>query len=112
MLSLAPSSRKGELAGVVTCRADRLCRDFTQTQLLEEFYSSLEKTLEGKSSEGSIYIGELHLLARRWETSAQPCMIGTSLRDLVHKFRHRTLVLLKMLMLQKRVSLSEQPPWS
>lgn len=30
--------------------------------------------------------------------------LGTSLRELVHKFRHRTLVLLKMLMLQKRVS--------
>lgn len=28
---------------------------------------------------------------------------GTNLRELVHKFRHRTLVLVKLLMLQKRV---------
>ena len=32
------------------------------------------------------------------------CRLGTSLLELIHKFRHRTLVLLKMLMLQKRVS--------
>lgn len=30
--------------------------------------------------------------------------MGTSLRELVHKFRHKTLVMLKMLLLQKRVS--------
>jgi hypothetical protein len=35
--------------------------------------------------------------------------VGTSLRELVHKFRHRTLVLLKMLLLQKRVMLYGYP---
>jgi hypothetical protein len=30
---------------------------------------------------------------------------GTSLRELVHKFRHKTLILVKMLMLQKKVSI-------
>lgn len=34
---------------------------------------------------------------------------GTSLRELVHKFRHRTLVLLKMLLLQKRIMLYGYP---
>lgn len=34
---------------------------------------------------------------------------GTSLRELVHKFRHRTLVLLKMLLLQKRIMLFGYP---
>lgn len=29
---------------------------------------------------------------------------GTSLRDFLYKFRHRTLTLVKMMMLQKRVS--------
>ncbi|WVQ66747.1 uncharacterized protein L199_004938 [Kwoniella botswanensis] len=75
--------------GVVT-RAYFAQRDFTQTEILEDFYTSLESSLEGKSNEGAIYI-------------------GTSLRELVHKFRHRTLVLLKLLMLQKRVMLYGYP---
>ncbi|KAK8853450.1 hypothetical protein IAR55_004157 [Kwoniella newhampshirensis] len=75
--------------GVVT-RAYFAQRDFTQTDILEDFYTSLESSLEGKSGEGAIYM-------------------GTSLRELVHKFRHRTLVLLKMLMLQKRVMLFGYP---
>lgn len=34
---------------------------------------------------------------------------GTSLRELVHKFRHRTLILLKMLLLQRRIMLFGYP---
>ncbi|OXB36127.1 cytoplasmic protein [Cryptococcus neoformans] len=75
--------------GVVT-RAYFAQRDFGETKLLEDFYTSLETSLEGKSGEEAIYM-------------------GTSLRELVHKFRHRTLVLLKMLMLQKRVMLFGYP---
>ncbi|WVF67348.1 hypothetical protein IAT40_002103 [Kwoniella sp. CBS 6097] len=75
--------------GIVT-RAYFAQKDFTQTEILEDFYESLESSLEGKSGEGSIYM-------------------GTSLRELVHKFRHRTLVLLKLLMLQKRVMLYGYP---
>ncbi|WWC64850.1 uncharacterized protein I303_107464 [Kwoniella dejecticola CBS 10117] len=75
--------------GVVT-RAYFAQRDFTQTEILEDFYTSLESSLEGKSGEGAMYI-------------------GTSLRELVHKFRHRTLVLLKLLILQKRVMLYGYP---
>lgn len=35
--------------------------------------------------------------------------IGTSLRELLHTFRHRTLVLVKMMMLQKRILLFGYP---
>ncbi|KIR51864.1 cytoplasmic protein [Cryptococcus gattii Ru294] len=75
--------------GVVT-RAYFAQRDFGETTILEDFYTSLETSLEGKSGEEAIYM-------------------GTSLRELVHKFRHRTLVLLKMLMLQKRIMLFGYP---
>ncbi|WRT69977.1 uncharacterized protein IL334_006970 [Kwoniella shivajii] len=75
--------------GVVT-RAYFAQRDFTQTEILEDFYTSLESSLEGKSNEGAIYI-------------------GTSLRELIHKFRHKTLILLKLLMLQKKVMLYGYP---
>ncbi|KAL7424505.1 hypothetical protein Q5752_000189 [Cryptotrichosporon argae] len=75
--------------GVVT-RAFFAQRDFEHTDILEDFYTSLESGLEGKSGEGAIYM-------------------GTSLRELVHKFRHKTLVLLKMLMLQKRMMLFGYP---
>ncbi|ORX40483.1 transport protein Avl9-domain-containing protein [Kockovaella imperatae] len=75
--------------GVVT-RAFFAQRDFTQTQILQDFYTSLESSLDGKSGESAIYM-------------------GTSLRELIHKFRHRTLVLLKILMLQKRIMLYGHP---
>ncbi|OCF30918.1 cytoplasmic protein [Kwoniella heveanensis CBS 569] len=75
--------------GIVT-RAYFAQKDFTQTEILEDFHDSLESSLVGKSGEGSIYM-------------------GTSLRELIHKFRHRTLVLLKLLMLQKRVMLYGYP---
>lgn len=35
---------------------------------------------------------------------------GTSLRELVHKFRGKTLMLLKLLLLQRRVSYSDNLP--
>jgi hypothetical protein len=34
-------------------------RDFTQTQILDDFYASLESTLEGKVGEGAIYMGTI-----------------------------------------------------
>ncbi|BEJ15278.1 hypothetical protein CspHIS471_0410450 [Cutaneotrichosporon sp. HIS471] len=75
--------------GVVT-RTFFAQRDFGSTQILNDFYESLEAGLEGKAGESAIYM-------------------GTSLRELVHKFRHRTLVLLKMLLLQKRIMLYGYP---
>ena len=36
--------------------------DFTQTDLLEDFYTSLEASLEGKSGEGAIYMGASHAI--------------------------------------------------
>lgn len=32
--------------------------DFTQTDILEDFYTSLEDSLEGKASESAIYMGK------------------------------------------------------
>jgi hypothetical protein len=59
----------------------------------------------GKENEAGMYIGEMarpvdRLLA---VLTCFECDLGTSLRELVHKFRHRTLTLVKMMMLQKRV---------
>lgn len=36
-----------------------LSSDFTQTDILEDFYNSLEMTLEGKADESAIYMGTL-----------------------------------------------------
>lgn len=84
------------------------CRDFTQTQIVQDFYESLEGSLEGKSGEGSIYMGRSHA---HLVGGKQPLMgTGTSLRELVHKFRHKTLIMLKMLLLQKRASLEAMQP--
>lgn len=62
-------------------------RDFTDTAVLDEFGSSLEQSLRGQLTESGLYM-------------------GTNLRELVHTFRQRTLILVKALMLQKRVRVS------
>jgi hypothetical protein len=59
-------------------------RDFRETGILDDFGASLEQSLRGQLTESSLYM-------------------GTNLRELVHTFRQRTLVLVKALMLQKRV---------
>ncbi|KAG7553558.1 hypothetical protein FFLO_02990 [Filobasidium floriforme] len=75
--------------GVVT-RAFFAQRDFSSTELLPQFYNSIEVSLRDKGNESSMYI-------------------GTSLRELLHKFRHRTLTIVKLLMLQKRIMLYGYP---
>ncbi|KAG8734065.1 late secretory pathway protein avl9 [Ceratobasidium sp. 423] len=75
--------------GVVT-RAFFGQRDFSETGILVDFYHSLEKSLRSQLTESSLYM-------------------GTSLRELLHKFRHRTLTLLKLLMLQKRIMFYGHP---
>ncbi|KAH9991246.1 transport protein Avl9-domain-containing protein [Russula vinacea] len=63
---------------------DRLgVKDFSNTHLLVEFYESLQGSLRSQLTESGLYM-------------------GTS-RELVHEFRHRTLVLVKALILQKKI---------
>ncbi|KIJ17655.1 hypothetical protein PAXINDRAFT_129911 [Paxillus involutus ATCC 200175] len=59
-------------------------RDFSDTHILVEFGNSLEISLRTQLTESGLYI-------------------GMNLREFVHTFRHRTLVLLKALMLQKKI---------
>ncbi|KAI0822074.1 transport protein Avl9-domain-containing protein [Trametes gibbosa] len=75
--------------GVIT-RALFAQRDFTDMSILVDFYSSLEHSLRGQLTESGLYM-------------------GTSLRELVHKFRQRTLVLVKALMLQKKLMFFGHP---
>lgn len=75
--------------GVVT-RALFLQRDFTSTTILLDFAASLESSLRSQLTESGLYM-------------------GTSLRELVHLFRQRTLVLLKALMLQKKIMFYGHP---
>ncbi|KAI0260689.1 transport protein Avl9-domain-containing protein [Gloeopeniophorella convolvens] len=65
-------------------------KDFTNTNILVEFYQSLEGSLRSQLTESGLYM-------------------GTSLRELVHEFRHRTLVLVKALMLQKKIMFYGHP---
>ncbi|TBU44434.1 transport protein Avl9-domain-containing protein [Dichomitus squalens] len=75
--------------GVIT-RALFSQRDFTDTSILDDFHSSLEPSLRGQMTESGLYM-------------------GTSLRELVHNFRQRTLVLVKALMLQKKIMFFGHP---
>ncbi|GBE83012.1 predicted protein [Sparassis crispa] len=75
--------------GVIT-RALFAQRDFSETSILDAFYTSLEHSLRTQLTESGLYM-------------------GTSLRELVHTFRQRTLVLLKALMLQKKIMFFGHP---
>jgi hypothetical protein len=59
-------------------------KDFTETAILDDFGSSLEQSLRTQLTESNLFM-------------------GTNLRELVHTFRQRTLILVKAMMLQKRV---------
>ncbi|KAG0022305.1 late secretory pathway protein avl9 [Entomortierella chlamydospora] len=59
-------------------------RDFTQTDILAQFYDSLNATVSESIPDSAF-------------------MMGTSLRELVKKFKYKVLVLLKLLLLEKRV---------
>ncbi|KAJ7432406.1 transport protein Avl9-domain-containing protein [Mycena latifolia] len=65
-------------------------RDFRETAILDDFGSSLEQSLRGQLTESGLYM-------------------GTNLRELVHTFRQRTLILVKALMLQKRIMFYGHP---
>ncbi|KAJ7701454.1 transport protein Avl9-domain-containing protein [Mycena rosella] len=65
-------------------------KDFTETDILDDFGSSLEQSLRGQLTESGLYM-------------------GTNLRELVHTFRQRTLILVKALMLQKRIMFYGHP---
>ncbi|KAJ7617522.1 transport protein Avl9-domain-containing protein, partial [Mycena polygramma] len=65
-------------------------RDFRETAILDDFGSSLEQSVRGQLTESGLYM-------------------GTNLRELVHTFRQRTLILVKALMLQKRIMFYGHP---
>ncbi|KAK3836768.1 MAG: transport protein Avl9-domain-containing protein [Linnemannia gamsii] len=59
-------------------------KDFTQTEILAQFYDSLNATVSESIPDSAF-------------------LMGTSLRELVKKFKYKVLVLLKLLLLEKRV---------
>ncbi|KAI9488955.1 transport protein Avl9-domain-containing protein [Zychaea mexicana] len=59
-------------------------KDFTQLDILYDFYRNLQSTYRGPIDDSTLYM-------------------GTSLRELLHKFKSKTLMLLKLLLLEKRI---------
>ncbi|GAN01239.1 cytoplasm protein [Mucor ambiguus] len=59
-------------------------RDFTKLDILHNLYNNLNGTFHGPIDDSTLYM-------------------GTSLRELVYKFKSKTLMLLKLLLLEKRV---------
>ncbi|KAF7314639.1 UDENN domain-containing protein [Mycena kentingensis (nom. inval.)] len=59
-------------------------RDFTDLSILDDFGASLDQSVRSQLTESGLFI-------------------GTNLRELVHTFRQRTLVLVKALILQRRI---------
>ncbi|KAI7852856.1 AVL9/DENND6 domain-containing protein [Circinella umbellata] len=59
-------------------------KDFTKLDILYDFYHNLQSTYHGPIDDSTLYM-------------------GTSLRELIHKFKSKTLILLKLLLLEKRI---------
>lgn len=59
-------------------------RDFTNLDLLDNLYEDLNRSFCGQIEDSTLYM-------------------GTSLRELVYKFKSKTLMLLKLLLLEKRI---------
>ncbi|CAO3596008.1 unnamed protein product [Absidia cylindrospora] len=59
-------------------------KDFTQLDILYNLYNNLTNTFCGPIDDSTLYM-------------------GTSLRELLHKFKSKTLILLKLLLLEKRI---------
>ncbi|KAI8054815.1 transport protein Avl9-domain-containing protein [Thamnidium elegans] len=59
-------------------------RDFTKLEILYNLYNNLNSTFYGPIDDSTLYM-------------------GTSLRELVYKFKSKTLILLKLLLLEKRL---------
>ncbi|ORX59583.1 hypothetical protein DM01DRAFT_1333049 [Hesseltinella vesiculosa] len=59
-------------------------KDFTQLGILHNLYSSLTTTFRGPVDDTTLYM-------------------GTSLRELIHRFKSKTLILLKLLLLEKKI---------
>ncbi|VDC01310.1 unnamed protein product [Peniophora sp. CBMAI 1063] len=65
-------------------------KDFTDKSILSAFHESLEPSLRSQLTESGLYM-------------------GTNLQELVRQFRHRTLVLVKALMLQRKLMFYGHP---
>ena len=79
--------------GMVT-RAFFAQRDLNNVKLLEEFYETLESGVHhSPAKDKSISSDE----------DGNTLYMGTSIRECVHKWRFRTLMLLKLILLQKRI---------
>ncbi|KAF9306012.1 late secretory pathway protein avl9 [Mortierella antarctica] len=65
-------------------------KDFTQTEILSQFYDSLNATISDNIPDSAF-------------------LMGTSLRELVKKFRYKVLVLLKLLLLERRIDILQDP---
>ncbi|KAG0238833.1 late secretory pathway protein avl9 [Mortierella sp. GBA43] len=91
-------------------------KDFTQTTILREFYDSLNATIPASIPDSAFLMGKKassSLVIRttlfgvsnidRGSNTSTINIVGTSLRELVKKFKYKVLVLLKLLLLEKRV---------
>ncbi|BGP34215.1 hypothetical protein JCM10296v2_006030 [Rhodotorula toruloides] len=102
--------------GVVT-RSFFAQRDFNDKSILVELFKSFDSAQlvaarkgKGREREGGLEGGEemsaipsSPTAAERAEEETGGIYMGTSLRELVHRFRFKTLMLLKLLVLQRRV---------
>lgn len=82
---------------------------------MQQFYDSLNATLSDNIPDSAFLMGmsprEHHTsrpsyLNNALMTHLDSICLGTSLRELVKKFKYKVLVLLKLLLLEKRVSYS------
>ncbi|KAF4590789.1 late secretory pathway protein avl9 [Pleurotus pulmonarius] len=86
-------------------------RDFSQTDILDDFHSSLEAPLRSQLTESGFYIVETKAPTCGLRCVANLSVLAkpSSRRELVRTFRQKVLILVKALMLQSRVMFYGHP---
>ncbi|KAL8708858.1 MAG: hypothetical protein Q9220_006314 [cf. Caloplaca sp. 1 TL-2023] len=70
-------------------------RDFTDVDILKKFQESLSQPIQHTEDDREVYLG----------FNPSPFVDGLSLRELIHEYKHQTLVLFKCILLQPKYSI-------
>ena len=104
---MLPRPSRRDRLGVVT-QALFAQRDFSDLSILDEFHDALESSVRSQLTESGLYMGT-HVSLPSVCISYTLHYPGTNLQELVRQFRHRTLALVKALMLQRKIMFYGHP---
>lgn len=92
-----------------------VCRDFSDTEILRRFHDSLIENVGGLNRQPrNESLGMSDGMSNKYLRQHHQLTVwpGLSLREMIHEFKHNTLVLFKCLLLQPKVGLQSRSVFS